>query len=105
MLLWKILLNRWTVLIIGAAFMCIGLMPELTMKAVRIAGKMGWAEKSVGSGGTFTVWKIIGVIAPILSILYFFSWYKNVTFFNETQTQQNVPVQSGTAGYDSSFGY
>ena len=97
--MWKILLNRWFILALGAFFMCVGLMPELTMRAVRMVGKMGWAEKSVGMGGTFTIWKVIGIIAPILAIIYFFSWHKNVTFMNEPQAQ-NTP-----SSYNSSYGY
>lgn len=100
MLLWKILLNRWFILAFGAFVMCVGLMPELTMKAVRMFGKMGWAENKVGTGGTYTVWKIIGIIAPILAIMYFFSWYKNVTLFDTPQTSNNT-----TSSVSQGFGF
>ena len=73
MLIWEILFNRWTILVIGGLFMIAGLKPDWTMAIVRMTGKMGWAERRVGRGGTFTVWKIIGIIAPILAIIYFFS--------------------------------
>lgn len=71
--LWVFLLNRWTILVIGILFMLIGLKPDWTMYIVRMVGKMGWAENRVGRGGTFTVWKIIGILAPIAAIIYFFS--------------------------------
>lgn len=53
--------------------MLIGLKPDWTMYVVRMVGKMGWAENRVGRGGTFTIWKIIGILAPIAAIIYFFS--------------------------------
>jgi len=71
--LWNFILNRWTVLIIGILIMLVGLLPEWTLYIVRMIGKMGWAEQRVGTGGTFTVWKLIGILAPILAIIYFFS--------------------------------
>jgi len=67
------LLNRWVVLILGALFMLIGLKPDWTMWVVRTVGKMGWAERGVGRGSTFDIWKIIGVLAPIVALIYFFS--------------------------------
>lgn len=67
------LLNRWVVLILGALFMLIGLKPDWTMWVVRTVGKMGWAEQRVGRGSTFDVWKLIGVLAPIVALIYFFS--------------------------------
>jgi hypothetical protein len=71
--LWIFLLNRWTVLVIGILFLLIGAKPDWTMYVVRMVGKMGWAENRVGRGGTFTIWKIIGILAPIAAIIYFFS--------------------------------
>ena len=70
---WNFLLNRWTVLAIGILFMLVGLLPQWTLYIVRTIGKMGWAEQRVGTGGTFTIWKLIGILAPILAIIYFFS--------------------------------
>jgi len=89
MLIWQILLNRWFVLAFGAFLMFVGLMPDLTLRAVRMFGKMGWAESRVGSGGTYTIWKIIGILAPILAILYFFTWYKNVDFYAVPQNESS----------------
>lgn len=72
-MLLEILLNRWLVLGIGILFMLVGLKPDWTMAVVRMVGKMGWAENSIGRGGTFDIWKLIGVLAPIAAIIYFFS--------------------------------
>jgi hypothetical protein len=83
MLLWQILLNRWFILGLGVLFMIIGLRPDWTMWVVRQVGKMGWAEQRVGQGGTFTIWKIIGILAPIAAIIYFFSG--GVKFDNTNQ--------------------
>lgn len=73
MLLWEILLNRWFILGLGVLFMLIGLKPDWTMSVVRMVGKMGWAEQRLGQGGTFSIWKWIGILAPIAAIIYFFS--------------------------------
>ena len=91
------LLNKYVLLVVGFVIMFIGLMPEYTLKAVRMIGMMGWAESSIGQGGTFTVWKIIGIIAPILAILYFFTPSMQIQFGSQpTQdaTQYNAPVDS-----------
>lgn len=69
----EILLNRWFVLGIGILFMLIGLKSDWTLAVVRMVGKMGWAEDSMGRGRTFDIWKLIGVLAPIAAIIYFFS--------------------------------
>jgi hypothetical protein len=66
-------LNKWFILFLGIVFMLAGLKPDWTTWIVRQTGKMGWAENSVGRGGTFTIWKVIGIIAPIAAIIYFFS--------------------------------
>lgn len=98
--LFIILFNKWTVLIIGIALMFIGLLPEYTLKAVRMIGMMGWAERLVGRGGTFDIWKIIGVLAPILAIIYFFTpsiQFKG--FVNQTQT----PDASYEEYYDNNY--
>ncbi|MCX6809912.1 MAG: hypothetical protein NTZ65_04175 [Candidatus Berkelbacteria bacterium] len=95
MLLWEILLNRWTVLVIGVLFMMIGLKPDWLMYVVRTVGKMGWAESSVGRGGTFTIWKIIGILAPIAAIIYFFSGGVQFSQPDTTQTQS----QNYTSNY------
>ncbi|OQA52366.1 MAG: hypothetical protein BWY43_00543 [candidate division WS2 bacterium ADurb.Bin280] len=69
----EFLLNRWVILVIGILFMLVGLKPDWTLAVVRMVGKMGWAEQGLGRGGTFNIWKLIGVLAPIGAIIYFFS--------------------------------
>jgi hypothetical protein len=68
--------------------MFIGLLPEYTLKAVRMIGMMGWAERSIGRGGTFDVWKIIGILAPILAIIYFFTPSIQFKGFYKAPTEQ-----------------
>ena len=73
MLFWEIILNRWFILVLGVIFMLVGVKPDWTMAIVRMTGKMGWAESKLGQGGTFSIWKLIGILAPIVAIIYFFS--------------------------------
>lgn len=91
MIIWEILANKWFVLLLSVGFMMIGLLPELTMKVVRITGKMGWAENRFGEGGTFTVWKWIGILAPLLAIIYFFSggYSPSKGWLNQSQDKVN----------------
>lgn len=95
--LFTFLFNRWTILVIGIAFMFIGLLPEYTLKAVRMIGMMGWAESSLGRGGTFSVWKIIGILAPAAAIIYFFT--PSLQFGHVSQTTQQVQPSSGYNSY------
>jgi hypothetical protein len=37
---------------------------------VRTVGKAEYAERILGSGGTYTMWKILGVIVIILGVIY-----------------------------------
>ncbi len=37
---------------------------------VRAFGHMDWAERTFGAGGTYTVWKIAGVLVIIVGFLY-----------------------------------
>ena len=39
---------------------------------VRMIGTNSWAEKVFGSGGTYTLWQLIGVLVIILSALFTF---------------------------------
>ena len=83
------LLNRWVVLVLGLLFMLIGLKSDWLLKAISWTGKMGWAEGRLGQGGTYTVWKIIGILAPIAAIIYFFS---GGVHFGEIQVPQDEPT-------------
>ncbi len=71
MLFWDILLNRWVWLILGAGISFVSL--RYTLQMARTFGKVGWAERYLGEGGTYTMWKIIGIIAPIIAVVYFFA--------------------------------
>lgn len=71
MLFWDILLNRWFLLVLAAVISFVSL--TYTYQMARTFGKMGWAERYFGEGGTYTVWKIIGIIAPAVAIVYFFA--------------------------------
>lgn len=97
------LFNKWTILVIGIAFMFIGLLPEYTLKAVRMIGMMGWAERLVGRGGTFDIWKLIGILAPALAIIYFFT--PSLHVFDQTQQQQTQPDQGYNQNYNNNYGY
>lgn len=37
---------------------------------VRSVGHMDWAERTFGAGGSYTVWKIAGVVVIIVGFLY-----------------------------------
>ena len=40
-----------------------------TEPIVRFVGKAWWAENRLGSGGTYLMWKIIGIIVIILGVI------------------------------------
>jgi len=104
--LFEFLFNRWIVLLIGIGLMFVGLLPEYTLKAVRMVGMMGWAEQSIGRGGTFSVWKIIGLLAPAFAIIYFFT--PSIQFGNNTDRDQNqYQDNSGYSQdyYNNNYGY
>jgi hypothetical protein len=88
----QFLLNRWVVLVLGVLFMLIGLKPDWTMWVVRTIGKMGWAEQRVGRGSTFDIWKLIGILAPIAALIYFFS---GGIQFEDSQSQSKTQTQWG----------
>lgn len=41
-----------------------------TEPIVRMVGKMQWAENRLGPGGTYTIWKLIGVFVIVFSLVY-----------------------------------
>ncbi len=92
--MFEFLLNRWVILIIGILIMIVGLRPDWTLAVVRMVGMMGWAENRIGRGGTFTVWKIIGILAPIVAIIYFFSGGVQINKTNNSQDSgSNIQYQ------------
>ena len=52
--------------------MLIGLKSDWTLAVVRMIGRMSWAER-MGRGSTFDIWKLIGILAPIVAMIYFFT--------------------------------
>jgi hypothetical protein len=58
-------------IIVFFIFTIIGiLILKYTEPIVRVVGKMQWAENRLGMGGTYTVWKLIGVVVIIGSLIY-----------------------------------
>jgi hypothetical protein len=47
-----------------------------TLKWVGWVGKSGWAEDKLGSGGTYTMWKLIGILIMIFGFLVLFGTVK-----------------------------
>jgi len=43
---------------------------KYTEPIVRMVGKMGWAERYLGMGGTYTAWKLIAILLIIGSLVY-----------------------------------
>jgi len=43
---------------------------KYTEPIVRNVGKMSWAEQRLGTGGTYTVWKLIGILLIVGSLVY-----------------------------------
>lgn len=43
---------------------------KYTEPIVRMVGKMDWAERRLGMGGTYTVWKLIGILLIVGSLVY-----------------------------------
>ncbi len=41
-----------------------------TEPLVRMIGKMDWAERYFGMGGTYTVWKLIAILLIVGSLVY-----------------------------------
>jgi len=52
---------------------------------VRTFGHADWAEKYFGTGGSYTVWKIVGILVIVLGFLY------AVGTFNLSPGQSIVP--------------
>ena len=53
--------------------LCIGvaiLILKYTEHLVRLIGKMSWAERYLGMGGTYTAWKIIAILLIFGSLVY-----------------------------------
>ncbi len=47
---------------------------KYTDPIVRTVGKNDWAEQYLGGGGTYTMWKLIGVGLMILALVNWIGW-------------------------------
>lgn len=43
---------------------------KYTEPIVRMIGKMDWAERYLGMGGTYTAWKLIAILLIVGSLVY-----------------------------------
>ena len=43
---------------------------KYTEPLVRMIGKMDWAERYLGMGGTYTAWKLIAILLIVGSLVY-----------------------------------
>lgn len=43
---------------------------KYTEPLVRMIGKMSWAENNLGTGGTYTMWKLIAILLIVGSLVY-----------------------------------
>jgi len=58
----------WGVIWIAVGFMLI----RYSFQIKNFFGSIDWAEQHIGSGGTYTLYKIVGVLVIVLSLLYMF---------------------------------
>jgi len=47
------------------------LIERFTERIVSFIGYSGWAESKLGAGGTYTMWKLIGLLVIIAGVLNF----------------------------------
>ena len=47
------------------------LIERFTERIVNFVGYSGWAESKLGAGGTYTMWKLIGLIVIVGGVLNF----------------------------------
>lgn len=59
----------WGLVGIGIGFLLI----RYSFPMVNLFGHIPWAERHLGGGGTYTLYKIVGVIVIILSMLFLFN--------------------------------
>lgn len=57
------------IVFIAFTMIAIGIL-KYTYQIVQIFGKMSWAERRLGTGGTFTMWKLIAVGLIVGSLIY-----------------------------------
>ena len=53
-------------ILISLGAVLVGFLIEIyTFQIVRIFGHIGWAEQHMGPGGSYTLWRIIGIVTII----------------------------------------
>jgi|WetSurMetagenome_2_1015567.scaffolds.fasta_scaffold36573_3 hypothetical protein len=61
-------MDRIFVLIFGVPLGVLMMIYRVQIKSV--TGDIGWAERNIGGGGTYTLIAIIGLLVSILSLMY-----------------------------------
>lgn len=61
-------------LIFVVAVVVAGAILKYTEPIVRLVGKNDLAEKYLGSGGTYTMWKLLAVVIVIWALVYWIGW-------------------------------
>ena len=57
----------------GAIWIIIGIgLIKFSFQITNIFGHIGWAEQHIGGGGTYTLYKLVGVAIIIIGFLYMF---------------------------------
>lgn len=71
------MLIRWMVLLIGVP---LGFwVMRYKDRIVGMVGKMEWAERYLGEGGTYNMWSLIGLAIIIGSFLFFFGLFPGLS--------------------------
>lgn len=60
---------KWLILFGGNLFGFI--LVRYSRQLVNIVGQNSWAERKLGPGGSYTMWKILGVICIVFAFTYF----------------------------------
>ncbi|PIP21889.1 MAG: hypothetical protein COX39_00550 [Candidatus Nealsonbacteria bacterium CG23_combo_of_CG06-09_8_20_14_all_40_13] len=59
-------------IVVAAIIVCLGIL-KFQEKIVRLFGKNSIAEKYLGNGGTYAMWKIIAITIVVFSLWYAFA--------------------------------
>lgn len=59
-------------ILVGIGAIIVGFLVELyTFQLVRLFGHPEWAERYLGPGGSYTAWRIFGIVAIVSGYLLF----------------------------------
>jgi hypothetical protein len=75
----------WGIIWIAIGFAVI----KYSFQITNFFGHIDWAEEHIGGGGTYTLYKIVGIVVIVFSFLYMFG---NVGFI----TEPLAPLFGGT---------